>query len=81
MDFRWSIIQGYAPLFAKGVLMTLQVSLISILIGTVIGLLVGMLRLADVQHGPWKWPSNACAGWPASTSPSSVAHRCSCRSC
>ena len=56
MDFRWSIIQGYAPLFAKGVLMTLQVSLISILIGTVIGLLVGMLRLADLQHGPWKWP-------------------------
>ncbi|WP_075255713.1 amino acid ABC transporter permease [Herbaspirillum camelliae] len=56
MDFRWSIIQGYAPLFAKGVLMTLQVSLISILIGTVIGLLVGMLRLAEVQHGPWKWP-------------------------
>lgn len=56
MDFRWSIIQGYAPLFLKGFVMTLQVSLISILIGTVIGLLIGMLRLSDVKHGPWTWP-------------------------
>ncbi|MBP0600382.1 amino acid ABC transporter permease [Herbaspirillum sp. LeCh32-8] len=56
MDFRWSIIQGYAPLFAKGLVATIQVSLIGIVIGTVIGLLVGMLRLSTVAHGPWRWP-------------------------
>ncbi|WDZ95673.1 amino acid ABC transporter permease [Herbaspirillum sp. WKF16] len=59
MDFRWSIIEGYAPLFAKGVLMTLQVSLISIAVGCLIGLLVGMLRLSEVRHGMWKWPLRA----------------------
>ncbi|MFL9924218.1 amino acid ABC transporter permease [Herbaspirillum lusitanum] len=56
MDFRWSIIQGYAPLFVKGFFMTLQVSLISILAGTVIGLFIGMLRLSEVRHGAWKLP-------------------------
>ncbi|MBO9536443.1 amino acid ABC transporter permease [Herbaspirillum sp.] len=56
MDFRWSIIQGYAPLFVKGLITTLQVSLIGMLAGILIGLLVGMLRLSDVAHGPWRWP-------------------------
>jgi polar amino acid transport system permease protein len=56
MDFRWSIIQGYAPLFVKGFFMTVQVAVISIIIGTILGLLLGMLRLAEVKHGPWKWP-------------------------
>jgi len=56
MDFRWSIIQGYAPLFVKGFFMTVHVAVISIIIGTILGLLLGMLRLAEVKHGPWKWP-------------------------
>ncbi len=56
MDFRWSIIQGYAPLFVKGFCMTLQVAVISIIIGTIVGLFLGMLRLAEVKQGPWKWP-------------------------
>jgi len=55
MDFRWSIIEGYAPLFIKGFFMTLEVAVISIIAGTVMGLLLGMLRLADVQHGAWKY--------------------------
>ena len=36
--------------------MTLQVALISIVIGTMLGLLLGMLRLADIKHGAWKYP-------------------------
>lgn len=56
MDFRWSIIEGYAPLFIKGFFMTLEVAVISIIAGTLMGLLLGMLRLADVQHGAWKYP-------------------------
>ncbi|WP_395826803.1 amino acid ABC transporter permease [Collimonas sp.] len=62
MDFRWSIIQGYAPLFIKGFFMTLQVAVIGIIIGTVIGLMLGMLRLADIKHGPWKWPFRLTKG-------------------
>jgi len=60
MDFRWSIIEGYAPLFVKGFFMTLQVAVISIVIGTILGLLLGMLRLAEVKHGPWKYPLKLC---------------------
>lgn len=60
MDFRWSIIEGYAPLFVKGFFMTLQVAVISIVIGTILGLLLGMLRLAEVKHGPWKYPLQLC---------------------
>jgi len=60
MDFRWSIIQGYAPLFVKGFFMTLEVAAISIVAGTVLGLLLGMLRLADVQHGVWKYLLRFC---------------------
>jgi polar amino acid transport system permease protein len=62
MDFRWSIIQGYAPLFVKGFFMTLQVAVISIIIGTILGLMLGMLRLADVKQGPWKWPFRLVKG-------------------
>lgn len=64
MDFRWSIIEGYAPLFIKGFFMTLEVAVISIIAGTVMGLLLGMLRLADVQHGAWKY-SVRVAKWIA----------------
>jgi polar amino acid transport system permease protein len=60
MDFRWSIIQGYAPLFIKGFFMTLEVAVISIIAGTVLGLLLGMLRLADVRHGVWKYVLRLC---------------------
>ncbi len=36
--------------------MTFQVAVISIIIGTIIGLFLGMLRLAKIKQGPWKWP-------------------------
>lgn len=55
MDFRWSIIEGYAPLFIKGFFMTLEVAMISIVVGTMLGLLLGMLRLAQVQHGVYQY--------------------------
>lgn len=54
MDFRWNIIAGYAPLFIKGFFMTLEVAVISIIAGTIMGLLLGMLRLGDVRHGAGK---------------------------
>lgn len=62
MDFRWSIIEGYAPLFIKGFFMTLEVAVISIIAGTVMGLMLGMLRLADVQHGAGKYLMRAVKG-------------------
>ncbi len=55
MDFRWHILQEYAPLFVQGIKMTLLVTVIGVVIGTVLGLLTGMARLGQVKHGPWKY--------------------------
>lgn len=56
MDLRWDIVYEYSPLFIKGFFVTLEVTLISVFIGTFWGLLIGMLRQANVKHGPWRYP-------------------------
>ena len=45
MDFRWDIIAEYAPFFVKGTLLTVGLSIASILIGTVLGLLIGLGKI------------------------------------
>jgi glutamine transport system permease protein len=50
MDFRWDIIAEYAPFFLKGTLLTIGLSLASILIGTVLGLLIG---LGKIMRNRW----------------------------
>jgi polar amino acid transport system permease protein len=55
MDFRWSIVESYAPLFISGFFMTLEVAVISIVCGTILGLLLGMLRVAELPHGLWRY--------------------------
>ncbi len=45
MNFRWDILAEYAPFFLKGTLLTIGLSLAGILIGTVLGLLVGLGKM------------------------------------
>jgi glutamine transport system permease protein len=45
MDFRWDLISEYAPFFAKGTLLTIGLSIASILIGTALGLLIGLGKI------------------------------------
>ncbi|MET3699413.1 amino acid ABC transporter membrane protein (PAAT family) [Bacillus oleivorans] len=45
MNFRWDIIIEYMPLLLEGTLLTLGLSLAGILIGTVLGLLIGLGRI------------------------------------
>lgn len=42
MNFRWDIIVEYAPYLLKGTLLTIGLSVASILIGTILGLLIGL---------------------------------------
>jgi polar amino acid transport system permease protein len=42
-DLRWSILAGYGPLFAAGVLMTLQLTLVAITGGLLLGVLLGLI--------------------------------------
>ncbi len=46
MDFRWAVIINNLPLLLTGVILTLQLTIVSVGIGTVIGLLVSLLRVS-----------------------------------
>jgi glutamine transport system permease protein len=47
MDFRFDIIAEYAPFLLKGTLLTIGLSLAGILIGTVLGLLIGLGKMVN----------------------------------
>ncbi|HEU4965597.1 MAG TPA: amino acid ABC transporter permease [Bacilli bacterium] len=44
--FRWDALQEYFPLFVKGALYTVEITVVSVLIGTLLGLFAGMGRLS-----------------------------------
>ncbi|KHD86769.1 amino acid ABC transporter permease [Heyndrickxia ginsengihumi] len=46
MNFRFDIIIEYLPLFLKGTLLTLGISLSAVIIGTVLGLLIGIGKMS-----------------------------------
>jgi polar amino acid transport system permease protein len=43
MDLRWDILTPYAPLFVEGVLMTVELTLIALVLGLLAGLLIGLV--------------------------------------
>ncbi|KZE34194.1 amino acid ABC transporter permease [Crenobacter luteus] len=65
MDFRWQMIVEYLPLFIDGIKMTLGITLIAIFFGVLIGLFMGVARLAEARHGALKWALKLGVRWPA----------------
>jgi polar amino acid transport system permease protein len=63
--FRADIIQEYAPLFWTGLQMTVGVTAMCIVQGSMLGLLLGMARLADARHGVAKAVCRYGLRWPA----------------
>ncbi|MBM3116341.1 amino acid ABC transporter permease [Jeongeupia naejangsanensis] len=59
------IIWEYRALFIDGLKMTLWITLIAVVLGTLIGLFMGMARLAEVKHGAWKYLLRFFVRWPA----------------
>ena len=43
MDLRWEILAGYGPLFVSGLWMTIQLTLVAISFGLVLGVLLGLV--------------------------------------
>ena len=43
MDLRWEILAGYAPLFVAGLWMTLQLTVVSVSAGLLLGVLLGLV--------------------------------------
>lgn len=46
-QFDWSVLPQYAPLFLKGALVTIELSVVSIVLATLIGTLMGLGRLSE----------------------------------
>jgi len=57
MDLRWSILVGYGPLFVSGLLMTIQLTLVALTCGLLLGIVLGLI--ATSANGPA--PSSAIA--------------------
>jgi polar amino acid transport system permease protein len=59
VDLRWEILAGYGPLFVSGLWMTIQLTLISIGAGLVLGAALGLIstsRDGPQPHSPfWRW--------------------------
>ncbi len=43
MDLRWGILAGYGPLFVAGLWMTIELTLVSIVLGLVLGVFLGLV--------------------------------------
>jgi len=63
--FRADIIAEYSELFWRGLWMTIGVTIVCILQGSLLGLLVGMARLAEARHPPARQLCRFLIRWPA----------------
>lgn len=63
--FRADIIAEYAELFWRGLGMTIAITAICIVLGTLLGLLIGLARLADARHSPAREACRFLLRWPS----------------
>jgi polar amino acid transport system permease protein len=63
--FRADIIAEYSVLFWRGLQMTITVTLICIVQGTLLGLAVGMARVAESRHSPAREICKYALRWPS----------------
>lgn len=62
--FHWEIIAEYLPLFVEGTWMTVKAAVICVLAGTCWGLVLGVSRLAEARHAPWRYVLRYAVQWP-----------------
>lgn len=59
MDLRWGILSGYGPLFASGLWMTLQLTVVALAAGLAIGVLLGLVATSADAPAPRSVPARA----------------------
>jgi polar amino acid transport system permease protein len=59
MDLRWEILAGYGPLFLTGLRMTIQLSVVALAAGLVLGVLLGLVSTSHEAPAP----KSAVLGW------------------
>ena len=52
MDLRWEILSGYTPLFISGLWMTIQLTLVAIVVGLVLGVGFGLVSTSSDAPAP-----------------------------
>ena len=52
MDLRWEILAGYGPLFVSGLLMTVQLTLVAVGVGLVLGAVFGLISTSHDAPRP-----------------------------
>ncbi len=63
--FRADIIAEYATLFGRGLVTTIELTVICIVQGTLLGLVLGLARLADARASPAREFCRFALRWPA----------------
>ncbi len=65
MDLRWEILVPYAPLFVRGVWMTLALTSIALTLGLLAGLFIGLINARAVKgwRKPLRWFCQAYVGF------------------
>ena len=63
--FRADIVAEYGTMFWHGLQMTILVTVICILQGTVLGLIIGLARLAEARHAPARQICRYLLRWPS----------------
>jgi len=61
LDLRWEILAGYGPLFVQGLRMTLQLTIVSISGGLVLGIVLGLI--GSTRDSPRPASSLAAVSW------------------
>lgn len=66
MDFRFDLLMEYAPFFLKGTLITIGLSVAGIVLGTVLGLLIGLGKMMKnkLLAAPFNWYLTFFRGTP-----------------
>ena len=64
MNFNFGVVAEYHQLFLKGTLLAIGMTLVCVAIGIVLGILLGMGRLAESKYAPWNHILKFGVQWP-----------------
>ncbi|MDL2059391.1 amino acid ABC transporter permease [Mesosutterella sp. AGMB02718] len=62
--FRFDVVGEYWPLFQEGAGMTIKLTLACVFCGVILGMLLGLARMASARHAPWKGILHYGVRWP-----------------
>ena len=62
--FRFDVLAEYWPLFVEGAEITIELTIGCVFFGIILGMILGMARMASARHDPWKTILYYGVRWP-----------------